>query len=203
MADQTPETFFCLPAVVFNPQGDNITTTIRIKKTVLTYGLISGLVAAVLMLAHVPFMDGSTTALIVGYAGIVLSALVIFFGVRSYRDNAGNGKISFGRGFAVGLLIALISSACYVAAWEVVYYSSPGIADHIFDRQIEELKAAGAPQQKINETAREIESFKKLYANPFVNVAFTFIEPFPVGVVIALISAAILRRKAPSNAATV
>lgn len=165
------------------------------KKTVLTYGLISGVVGAGLMLAHVPFMDGSNKALIFGYTGIVLSALLIFFGIRSYRENTGNGKVSFGRAFAVGILIALISSACYVAAWEVVYYSSPGIADHIFDQQVEELKAAGAPQATIDEKAREVESFKKLYANPFVNAAFTFLEPFPVGLLMTLISAAILRRK--------
>jgi hypothetical protein len=95
----------------------------------------------------------------------------------------------------VGILIALISAACYVAAWEVVYYSSPGIADHIFDQQVEELKASGAPQETIDETAREAESFKKLYANPLVNVAFTFMEPFPVGLLMTLISAVILRRK--------
>ena len=164
------------------------------KKTVLTYGLISGVIAAALLLAHVPFMDGGTRSLIVGYAGILLSALLIFFGVRSYRDNVGNGRISFGRAFAVGILIALISAACYVAAWEVVYYSSPGIADHIFDKQVEDLKAAGASQEKIDQTAREVESFKKLYANPFVNIAFTFIEPLPVGLLMSLISAAVLRR---------
>jgi hypothetical protein len=165
------------------------------KKTVLTYGLISGAIAVVLMLAHVPFMDGGTRSLVVGYAGIVLSALLVFFGVRSYRENAGNGRISFGRAFAVGILIALISSACYVAAWEVVYFRSPEIADHIFDRQLEDLKATGAPQQELDQKARELESFKKLYANPFVNAAFTFLEPFPVGLLMTLISAVVLRRR--------
>ena len=165
------------------------------KKTVLTYGLISGVIGAALMLAHVPFMDGSSKGLIVGYTGIVLSALLIFFGVRSYRENVGNGKISFGRGFAVGILIALISAACYVAAWEVVYYSNPGIADHVFDNQLEQVKASGVSQEKIGEAVRELESFKKLYANPFANVAFTFVEPFPVGLLMTLISAVILRRK--------
>ena len=165
------------------------------KKTVLTYGLISGAIAAVLLLAHVPFMDGSRRSLILGYAGIVLAGLFIFFGVRSYRDNVAGGKVSFGRAFAVGALIALISAACYVAAWEAVYYSSPSVANHIFDKQVEELKAAGAPQQKIDEASREIESFKKLYANPLVNIGFTFIEPLPVGLLMALISAAVLRRR--------
>lgn len=167
------------------------------KKTVLTYGLISGAIAAVLLLAHVPFMGplDYNTSLIVGYTGIVLSGLLIFFGVRSYRENVGEGKISFGRGFTVGILIALISAACYVVAWEVVYYSSPGIADHVFDKQVEDLKATGAPQAKIDETVREVESIKKLYANPIVNMALTFIEPFPVGLLITLIAAVILRRK--------
>jgi hypothetical protein len=167
------------------------------KKTVLTYGLISAGLAALLLLAHVPFMDslGGSTGLIVGYTGIVLSALLIFFGVRSYRENVGNGKISFGRGLAVGILIALLSAAGYVAAWEVVYYSNPGIVDHVFDKQVEDLKASGAPQAEIDAAAAQNESFKKLYSNPFVNVAFTFIEPFPVGVLMTLISAVILRRK--------
>src|SRR5262245_43576283 len=159
---------------------------ISMKKTVLTYGLISGVIGAVLMLVNVPFMDGGNKALIVGYAGIVLSALLIFFGVRSYRENVANGKISFGRRLAVAILIALIYSACYVAAWEVVYFSNPGVADHIFDKQIADMKAKGAPQAEIV----QVESFKKLYGNPLVNVAFTFIEPFPVGVLMTLISAA-------------
>jgi len=165
------------------------------KKIVLTYGLISGAIGAVLLVAHVPFMDGSSRALIVGYAGIVVSALLIFFGVRSYRENVGNGKITFGRGLAVGILIALISSACYVVAWEVVYFSNPAIADHIFNTPIEDLIAKGAPQAEIDAAVVEVESFRKLFANPFVNAAFTFFEPFPVGALVALISAVILRRR--------
>lgn len=165
------------------------------KKIVLTYGLISGAIGAALMLTFGPSMGAGGKGLIVGYVGTVLCALLIFFGVRSYRENVGKGKISFGRGLAVGILIALVSAACYVAAWEVVYYSSPGIADHVFDKQIKELKEKGASQAEIDAAAVQAESFKKLYANPFVNVALTFIEPFPVGVLMTLISAGILRRK--------
>ncbi len=165
------------------------------KKTVVTYGLISGVIGAVLLLAHVPFMDGSTKGLMYGYTGIVLSALFIFFGVRSYRENVGHGKLSFGRGFTVGILIALLSAAFYVVTWEVVYFRSPEIADHVFDQPIRELKAAGAPQEEIEAKARELEEFKQLYAKPLVNAAFTFLEPFPVGLLMTLISAAALRRR--------
>ncbi len=165
------------------------------KKTVLTYGLISAVIAAVLMLAQVPFMDGSNRSLLTGYAGIVLSSLLIFFGVRSYRENVGNGKISFGRGFAVGILIAVLSAMGYVAAWEVVYFHNPRVADHAFDKQIDDLKAKGASQAEIDTATAQIESFKKLYANPLANAAFTFLEPFPVGLLMTLISAVILRKK--------
>ena len=165
------------------------------KKIVLTYGLISGVIGAVLLLAHIPFMENSTKGLIYGYTGIVLSSLLIFFGVRSYRENVGNGKISFGRALAVGILIAIISATCYVLTWEVVYFNNPGVADHIFDAPIEELKAKGAPQSEIDATTAQIEAFKKSYSNPLVNSAFTFLEPFPVGVLMTLISAVILRRK--------
>jgi hypothetical protein len=95
------------------------------KKTVLTFGLISGAMNAAMMLATVPFVDsiGWERGEIPGYTAIVLSALLIFFGVRSYRENVGGGRLSFGRGFAVGILIALISSACYVGTWEILYFN--------------------------------------------------------------------------------
>src|SRR5262245_35633891 len=105
------------------------------KKIVLTYGLISGGIAAALMLATLPFMhtfEGSM-GYVVGYTGIVLSTLLVFFGVRSYRENVGQGRISFGRAFAVGILITLISCACYVATWELIYFKlQPGIGDKLF-----------------------------------------------------------------------
>jgi hypothetical protein len=35
----------------------------------------------------------------------------------------------------------------------------------------------------------------EMYKNPIVNIALTFIEPFPVGLLFTLASAGILRRK--------
>ena len=167
------------------------------KKTVLTYGLISGAIAAVLMLCTLPFIDSldGHKGEVVGYTGIVLSAILVFFGIRSYRQNVGGGRISFGRGLAVGALITLISAACYVATWELIYFKlAPGIGDKMFASKIESLKASGAPQEKIDATVRQIESFKKLYENPVTNAAITLVEPVPIGLAIALISAAILRK---------
>jgi hypothetical protein len=168
------------------------------KKTVLTFGLISGAVSAATMLATVPFAEtiGWEKGEILGYTMIVLSGLMVFFGVRSYRENVGGGRLTFGRGVAVGVLITLISSACYVGAWEFVYYRlMPDFADKYAAHMVEHAKASGASQQKVEETAQKAKDFKKMYANPAINVAMTFMEVFPIGLVVTLLSAGILRKK--------
>jgi len=168
------------------------------KKTVLTFGLISGAISAATMLATIPIADklGCGKGEILGYSVMVLSALMVFFGVRSYRENAGNGRLTFGCGFAVGILITLISSACYVATWELVYYKlMPDFADKYAAHMAERAKASGASQEKIDEQVRQAKQFKRMYDNPTINVGITFMEVFPVGLVVTLVSAGILRKK--------
>ena len=168
------------------------------KKTVLTFGLISGAISAVTMLVTLPFVDkiGFEKGEILGYTVMMLAALMVFFGVRSYRENVGGGRLTFGRGFAVGLLITLISSACYVATWEIVYYKlMPDFADKYAAHMVERAKASGASQQKIDEQVRQAKQFKQMYDNPAINVGITFMEVFPVGLVVTLVSAGILRKK--------
>ena len=168
------------------------------KKTVLTFGLISGAISAAMMLATVPFVDaiGWEKGEILGYASIVLSALLVFFGVRSYRENVEGGRLTFGRGFAVGILITLISSACYVGTWEVVYYKwMPGFAEKYAAHMVERARASGASEQKIEETQVRAKQFEEMYHNPLINVAMTFMEVFPIGLAVTLVSAGILRKK--------
>jgi len=174
------------------------------KKVVLTFGLISGAISAAMLLATVPFADkiGWDKGEILGYTTIVLSALMVFFGVRSYRENVGGGRLTFGRGFAVGILITLISSACYVGTWEIVYYKlMPGFAEKYAAHMVERAKASGASQQKMEATERKAEQFKQMYDNPAINVALTFMEVFPIGLAVTLVSAGILRKRAraPEN----
>lgn len=169
------------------------------KKTVLTFGLISGAVLAAMMLATVPFEDkiGWDKGEILGYTTIVLSSLLVFFGVRSYRQNVGGGgRLTFGRGFAVGILITLISSACYVGTWEIVYYKlMPDFTEKYAAHMVETAKAFGASQQKLDETERKAQQFKQMYDKPAINVALTFMEVFPIGLAVTLVSAGILRKK--------
>lgn len=169
------------------------------KKIVLTFGLISGVVSSGMMLATQPFMEriGFDKAMIVGYTAIVLSFLLVFFGVRSYRENVAGGKITFGRAFAVGILITLVSCAFYVVAWEIFYFAfRPDFCDKYANYMIEKVRASGASQQAINAQIEEMKTFKEMLNNPLTNAALTFTEPFPVGLVMTLISAGILRKKA-------
>lgn len=168
------------------------------RKTVLTFGVISGLISAVMMLATVPFMHkiSGDKGLIIGYTTIVLAGLLVFFGIRSYRDNVSGGKLSFARAFAVGILISLLSNCLYVATWEVVSYKfMPDFAEKYAAQMVERTKSSGASQQKVDETARQAADFVRNYHNPLYKISMTFLEPFPVFLVITLLSAAILRKK--------
>lgn len=169
------------------------------KKTVLTFGLISGVIISVLMVAAIPFHDqiGFDRGYVVGYTSMLAGFLLIYFGVRSYRDNVAGGSVKFGRAFAVGALIALISSAMYTATWEVVYFGGfmPDFLPKYQAHVIEKARADGATQQELDAKTAQLKSMAAAYQNPVLNAGMTLLEPLPVGLLIALISAAVVSRK--------
>jgi hypothetical protein len=173
------------------------------KRTVLVFGLLSGALSAAMMLATVPFMDriGLDYGVVFGYTAIVLSFLLVFFGIRSDRQ-ANGGALTFGRGFTVGILITLISCVFYVATWQLIYFKlAPGFFEKYTAYAIERARESGATPEAVEATARQMAQFKATYDNPLMNAAITFIEPFPVGLAVTLISAGVLRRKSTSAAA--
>jgi hypothetical protein len=173
-----------------------------VKKTVVTFGLISGVVSSLMMVATLPFSDriGFDKAEVLGYVTIVLSFLLVFFGVRSYRDNVSAGAISFGKAFAVGILITLISCACYVITWEILYFNfMHDFMDKYAAYMTDQAKASGLSPEALQAQLSEMEKYNKLYANPAINAAITFLEPFPIGLALTFVSALILRRKASSE----
>ena len=173
------------------------------KRIVLTFGLISGAVLCVLMTINTVFAEkiGFDNAVVTGYTTMVLAFLLVFFGIRSYRENVGGGQISFGRALGVGLLIMLITSVCYVVTWEVIYFNfMPDFIEKYMAHATETLRASGKPPEQIQRELDEMNRMMTLYKNNFlVNIAFTFLEPLPVGLVMTLISALILRRRAPKE----
>lgn len=176
------------------------------KKIVLTFGTISGVIISAMMLLTIPFQDaiGFDRGEVIGYTSMVLAFLLIFFGVRSYRDTVGRGRIGFGRAFGLGALIVVVSAAFYVATWEVIYYKiTPDFPAKYAAHMVEKARASGASQVVIDKKIADMQKFAELYKNPLVNIAMTFLEPLPVGLVIALISAGILRTRQKGRAPAV
>jgi hypothetical protein len=168
------------------------------SRTILIFGLLSGAVSALMMGVTMGISNriGMDRGAYVGYATIVLSCLFIYFGVRSYRDNLSGGAITFARAFGIGLAIGVISCVCYVVAWEIIYFNfMPDFMDKYSAYQIAKLKASGASAAVIAHQTESMNQMKIMYKNPLINVALTFIEPFPVALLITVISAAILRKK--------
>jgi hypothetical protein len=164
------------------------------KKTVLTFGLISGAIMTAMMFGTLPFTDSAwlqSHSMVIGYTTMVLSFMLVFFGIRSYRENIGGGTITFGRAFAVGILITLISSVVYVVTWEIMYFGVPSFGERFMTMCVAHIKNSGASPEAIQTQLNQL----KYLDNPFINAALTFTEPFPVGLIITLVSALILRRK--------
>jgi hypothetical protein len=168
------------------------------KKTVWTFGLLSGALVSAMMAATLPFQGeaGFDHSLLLGYATMVLSFLLIYFGVRSYRDNVGGGAVGFGRALAVGSLIGVVASVCYVGAWEVMYFKfMPDFMTRYGAHELEKARAGGASEAALAQKKVELDNFEKMYKNPVINAAYTILEPLPVALLVALISAGVLSRR--------
>lgn len=169
------------------------------KRIVLTFGLIAGAILSAMMLLTLPFHDEigfETAGLVVGYTTMVVAFLLIFFGVRSYRDNVAGGTIRFGRGFVVGALIGVVASLCYVATWQVVYFKfQPDFLTKYQAQVLEQARADGESGEALARRQADMERFAELYKNPAFNMAVTFVEPMPVALVVALVSAGVLSRR--------
>ena len=168
------------------------------KKIVLTFGLIGGGILSAMMAITVPFADqiGFDRGAIIGYTSMVLAFLMVYFGVRTYRDEIAGGVISFKRAFGVGILITFVASCCYVATWQVIYFNfMPDAGQKYMAHSLEKARKGGASEEKLAEMKKEMDGYLELYKNPLVNISLTFLEPLPVGLLFTLGSAWVLSRR--------
>ena len=168
------------------------------KKIVLTFGLIAGAILSAMMLVTLGFQDtiDFDRGEVIGYTSMVLAFLLIFFGVKSFRDNVAGGSVTFGRALGVGVLIAAVASVCYVITWQVIYYKlAPDFAAQYQAHVLEKARADGESEAELAKRKADMEKFMKLYENPVINVGITFLEPLPVALVMALVSAGVLSRR--------
>jgi hypothetical protein len=176
------------------------------KKNIIIYGLTAGIIVAVLMLSTVNYLSHCkgnvdyNTSMLIGYASMLLAFSLVFVGIRNYRDKYNGGVISFGKAFKIGMMIVSIASTIYVVAWLIDYFFFiPDFLEKYSAQMLDKLKAGGASQIEIDKQTKEMAIFGKMYKNPFFNAMMTYIEILPVGLIVALISSLILKRKVAKN----
>ena len=174
-------------------------------KNIWKYGLLSGLALAIMLAITVPLEHRTNTrwSMAVGYTTMVLSFLIVFVGVKHYRDVECGGPISFGRAFAAGVLMMLITCACYVTMWEALLATVEKNFAHDYTASlVKRARNSGLQGAALEAKIAEAHKFEAMYANPLYSAAITLLEPLPVGFVMALVTAGILRRKPEEGVAS-
>jgi amino acid transporter len=176
------------------------------KKNIIVFGLVAGIVVSALMLfivhnlSHCGGNLDFDTSMLIGYASMLISFSLVFVGIRNYRDRYNGGIISFGKAFKTGIIIVLIASTIYVVAWLIDYFFFiPDFPERFSAQMIDELKAGGASQVEIDKETKEMADFTRRYKNPFFVAMMTYVEILPVGLIVTLISSLILKRKPATN----
>jgi len=160
------------------------------------YGPLPGLVAIGAIIAGLKLSGGhgAGASQWFGYLIMLLALSVIFFATRQYRDQVQGGVIKFGRAFMLGVTISAVAGLFYVLAWEI-YLASSGV-DFIADftnTLIDQARASGLAGSELDAEIARLEDMKSQYAKPYIRLPITFAEIFPVGVLVSLVTAAILR----------
>lgn len=169
------------------------------KKVILTYGLIAGsIVATVLFSTTYIYKNNPNFELnaVIGFTGMFVAFIFIFLGIKKYRDQYVNGVITFKDAFKIGFLIALIASSIYVTVWLFEYYFLfPDFMDRYVESALKNLETSNLSKLEIMEQKAELAKYKEWYKNPIMVILMTFMEILPLGTIVALISALILKKK--------
>ena len=166
---------------------------------ILRYGIVAGLIVATpmvwRMLAAKPGATEEPVAgMLLGYLTMIVALTAVFLGVKAYRDKVLGGAIRFLPALGVGLGISAVASVLYVIGWEIsMAYSSFDFIAFYKGYIVDAARAKGATGAELNQAIADADAFATMYKNPLYRMPMTFIEMFPVGVLISLITAAILR----------
>jgi hypothetical protein len=165
-------------------------------RIILIYGLISGLVIIGAIMASLNLFGDTphSSSLWLGYLIMLVALSSILVGVKQYRDQTLGGVIRFWPAFGLGLGIAFAAAVAYIAVWEVyLAVTDYNYMDHYTAQMLEAKRAAGVTGAAYDKVVAEMESMRRMYANPLLRVPITFTEIFPVGFLVALVSAALVR----------
>lgn len=165
-------------------------------KTVLSFGALAGLLAGVPLFALLILNRGAPPAhgMVIGYTLMLVALTLVFVAIKRRRDNELGGVIRFWPAFLLGLAISLVASLVYAAAWEVTLaVTKMDFGTEWAKVYLAQGKAKGLSEAELAKLAAEMDEFKVMYANPLYRFPMTMAEILPVGVLVSLISAGLLR----------
>lgn len=168
------------------------------KKNVLVFGTISGVLVSTFMFFSMLLVSNNSFdgSMVVGYASMLVAFSFIFVATKNYRDKYNHGVVTFGKAFQIGLYIALIASTFYVITWALEYkFIMPDFMEKYSQHMVEQLTKNGASQQEIDAQTAMMAQNAEMYKNPLFFALFTYMEILPVGLLVSLISALILKKK--------
>jgi len=172
------------------------------KKVILRTGIYCSLALIVFFLITLGIGKKLSFELqeVIGYVGIILCLIFVYFGIRQYRDKVNGGTLSFGQGIKVGLLIVLLPALLF-GIFDVVYstYINPGFYDAYCSAQLAKLQES-VPAAEYEVKSKQIKAQMELFRNnplfQFIVMALTVII---VGFILTVISTLILRKNKPNT----
>ncbi len=179
-----------------------------LTRIVTLYGVVAGLIVAVPMVSLMTTLtpgQAPDSGAVYGYLTMIVALTAVFLGIKHYRDKVLGGAVRFVPALLVGLGISAVASLLYVIGWEIsLAYSGFDFPTSYSKSIVDAAGARGASPEELQKMIADTQQFVKNYANPLYRLPITFVEMFPVGVVISLISAALLRnsRFLPARAQT-
>jgi hypothetical protein len=169
----------------------------------LAYGLLAGLITSAALTISLVLTGTQHTAGTewLGYLIMILALTLIFFGVKRYRDRDLGGTIRFAPAFGLGLLIAIVAALAYMLAWEVyLVFTGDTFITGYAEGIIAQREAEGLSGDALQDEIASMNQMREQYANPLFRLPITFLEIFPVGLIVSLVSAALLRNPRFANA---
>ena len=162
---------------------------------VLIYGAIAGAIAIAAITGSIAVESlNHLQSLWFGYLVMLVALTLMFVGVKRYRDIECGGVIGFAQAFLLGLGTAVVAGVVYVIGWEAYLATTDGnfMADYAA-ATLADMRASGASAAELAATEAEMADAIAMYDSPPLRFLITFSEIFPVGLLVALISAAVLR----------
>ena len=161
-------------------------------RTMLMFGGLAGAIAIAGMTINVSV---GVHSLLIGYLILFASLSLIFVAIKTWRDRELGGVIGFSTALGLGVGITLVASLVYVVVWEI-YLNATDFAffDDYMRAMVEEKRAEGESASKIAEFQAEMAAISDSYNNSLLmRIGFTLLEIVPVGLLVTLVSAALLR----------